>query len=157
MKHGTCTHCGYDMELCQCGKKLNMAGNVEKYQNYNNYENPNRNPFAMTSPRMYQRDEESNKFFTEILPINNEEVAIWVQRTQIHTEKLTSYSRNHHIYGTKREWACHSSTRYCFICTLCDFVDILRSMALSYLDLYPKTLYWRVSESQVYRLSPTRE
>ncbi len=155
MSTSTCTHCGYDTLHCECGKPRNSSGDVTRYTNYTNWKDK-QNMYAMTSPRMYQRDSENNKFFEEILPINNEELKTWVERTTVHTIKLTEYSRDHHIYGTKRVWACHSSSRYCFICTLCDFVDILRSLALSILALYPKPVYWSVSESREYRLSATR-
>lgn len=156
----TCNGCGFQKRHCECGRKRNTSGDVVKYSNYSNWKD-DMNPYSMTSPKMYQRDAESNKYFTEILPILNEEVQIWIERTASHTVKLTEYSRNHHIYGTKRTWSCHDSSRYCFICTLCDFVDILRSMAISFLNIYPKPpLYWAISISDSgqssYRLSQTQ-
>ncbi len=149
MKHGTCTHCGFEREKCQCGKKRNSSGDITKFSHYVNYQDE-RNMFSMSSPQMYQRDVEANKFFDEILPIDKELVSVWVERTSSHTVKLTEYSRNQHIYGTKRTWSCHDSSRYCFICTLCDFVDVLRMMAISILDLdlSTKPLVWSVLSGQ---------
>ncbi len=133
------------MEKCECGKKRNTSGDVAKFSHYVNYENE-KNMFALTTPRMYQRDSEANKFFDEILPIQGELLSVWIERTSVHTMKLTEYSRNQHIYNTKRTWACHDSSRYCFICTLCDFVDVLRMMALSFVKCMPNTsLIWVVS------------
>lgn len=121
-----------------------MAGDVQRYGNYVDYQDE-KNMFAMTSPMAYQRDEEANRFFTEILPIDKEGIKVWLDRTAKHTVKLTEYSRHHHIYGTKRTWSCHTSSRYCFICTLCDFVDVLRMFCISISQLFPKEeIKWNV-------------
>ncbi len=148
MRHGTCSHCGYEMEKCQCGHKRNTSGDVASFSHYTNYSDE-KNMFSMTTPHMYQRDEEANKFFEEILPINTEDVKVWIERTQVHTTKLTEYSRNQHIYGTRTTWACHKSSRYCFICTLCDFVDVLRMFIQGIQDLFPdKPIHWVVDVSK---------
>ncbi len=144
----TCVHCNYDMEHCICGKKRNMAGDVEKFGNYSDWKD-RKNMFAMTTPRMYQRDSEEHKYFEEILPLDKEKLDIWIRRTAQHTVKLTDYARYQHIYGTKRTWSCHDSSRYCFICTLCDFVDILRCLAVSIMEKFPDTpLIWSISLSE---------
>ncbi len=157
MRHGTCSHCGFEMEKCVCGKKRNTSGDVAEFSHYVNYQDE-RNMFAMTSPRMYQRDSEENKFFDEILPVDKELVSVWIERTLLHTTKLTEYSRYQHIYGTKRTWSCHESSRYCFICTLCDFVDVLRMMAGSFMKCCPNTpMVWVISASKDGRSSYSLE
>ncbi len=99
------------MRHCECGKKRNTSGEVVRYSNYTNYSD-DKSMYSMTSPLAYQRDTEARKYFEEILPLDKEQLDIWIERTAQHTVKLTEYSRNWHIYGTKKTWACHDSSRY---------------------------------------------
>ncbi len=108
--------------------------------------------YALTSNINRQEDSSAVKHFSSLFPVEGEKLQSWVRRTARDTLELTENARYHHIHGTSKTWACHTSSRYCFICVLCDFVDILRSMALS---CEKEGGYWKLSldESDVTRYS----
>lgn len=127
----TCTSCGYTIDQCLCGKPRNTSGDVVKFPNYNDLRN--NNDYSLTG-RVNRSDPETRKIMEELNPIDGENLDNFIQRTIIAEEKLCEYSMQHHMYGTKKAWACHTTSRYCFICTLVQFVNVHRMI----LETYPE-------------------
>lgn len=123
--------------------KRNSSGDLVKFNYYTDY-TKEKNLYAMTSSIHQQQQRNEIKHNNDILPIDRESLNIWLKRTIKSSMDLTEYSRNQHIHGTTKTWACHTSSRYCFICTLCDFVDILRIMAHGLEDL-GTSMQWSIS------------
>jgi len=98
-----------------------------KYTNYTDY-STEQNMYAMHKP-IRSKDTEQMKYFEELFPEEEEELETWLRRTARHVHKLTEYAYHQHIYGTKRTWSCHESSRYCFICTLSNLLQNYRNMA----------------------------
>lgn len=91
-------------------------------------------------------DVEALKYFEELFPVQNEELESWIRRSAVHVHKLTEYAYHHHIYGTKRTWSCHESSRYCFICTLSTLLQVIRNMAMDIIELFPvRGVRWKLS------------
>ncbi len=67
----------------------------------------------------------------ELIPVDNEEILTFIKRTDIAESKCLKYGYNHHLHGTKRVWSCHTSSRYCFICTMCQLLETNRAIAYS--------------------------
>lgn len=130
-KKGTCAHCGYENRHCQCNEQ------PEKYPSgyFNYYGNTwSRDNFAITS-RIQRHTEAERKFMEELLPIDKEDVKTYLERSDIAMQKLIEHSIWYHLYGTKKGvWPCHSSSRYCFICNLAQFVEINRTFMMSMND-----------------------
>ncbi len=117
---------------------------MKDLSNYTDY-STEENMYAMHTPTR-AIDVERLKYFEEIFPVDGEENESWVRRTAVHIHKLTEYAYHHHIYGTKRKWACHESSRYCFICTLCNIIEVIRNMSMDMIELYPdEHLRWKLS------------
>ncbi len=89
--------------------------------------------YAMTRSNVKGDELGSVRHSTQLLPVDGERLQKWISRCARDSMELTERSRYHHIHGTSKTWACHSSMRSCFICEVCDYVDILRSMAVSLL------------------------
>ncbi len=124
-----------------------------KYTNYTDYSSEN-NMYAMhTTTR--SRDIEQLKYFEELFPEENEPLDIWLRRTARHVHKLVEYSQHQHVYGTKRTWSCHASSRYCFICTLCQMIENLRNTSIDMLD-HIKTPLKFVKIEDIWRLKPIK-
>lgn len=134
----TCPHCGYEINQCRCGTgeagtTPTIPGKFNYYQDYSKDDTP----YARTSP--IQRNSGVVKHFPELSPLNDESVTIWAERIDRKAHDLTQHARWYHLYGTRKApWPCHSTTMYCFICTLCDLVDNMRHYIDSTLLLYPK-------------------
>ncbi len=136
-KTGTCTSCGYEKIHCICHNKnqrgttynRNTSGQTEKYQHYQNYQETNNDQYAETSRINRGSDEE--KFMEEFNPVQDELLSTYISRTAIATEKLIEHSMFKHIYGGRKPWPSHTSTRYCPVCTLCQFVNTLRATLIS--------------------------
>ncbi len=124
-KKGTCKSCGYAKANCMCGRKKNTTGDFAMYQNYKDFRDTN--DYAMTA-RINRTSAEDRKLMEELFPINGETLETYLKRTDIAESKLIEYSINHHLYGTKRVWSCHTSSRYCFICTLSQFLNSNRAL-----------------------------
>ncbi len=106
--------------------------------------------FALTSSVVKQEEKSEVKHMSSLFPVDGERLESWIRRTARDSLELTENARYHHIHGTKSTWACHTSSRYCIICVACDYVDILRCMALSYMELDLKTPpIWELSLDEV--------
>ncbi len=134
-KTGTCPSCGYEKVHCICNNRnqagttnlRNTSGQTRKFQNYQNYSD--HDDYAETS-RIYRGSDEE-KFMAEFYPIDGETMDIYIARTQLAEEKLIEHSMYKHIFGGRKPWPSHTSTRYCPVCTLCQFVNIHRDIWLS--------------------------
>lgn len=133
-KTGTCASCGYEKIHCICHNKnqygtiynRNTSGERRKYQNYQDYESDNYNDYSQTS-RISSRDIE-RKFMDEFFPVTNETLDIYYARTAIATHELIESSMYKHIYGGRKPWPSHTSSRYCPICVLCQQVETYRQL-----------------------------
>ncbi len=101
------------------------------------------------------RDIERLKYFEELFPEDQEPLAIWLRRTARHVHQLTEYAQHQHVYGTKRTWSCHESSRYCFICTLCSMVENLRNTSMDMLSLIDTPQKF-VKDKQGFRIQPIK-
>ncbi len=106
------------------------------YTNYNDYRNDSNAPYSMTA-RINRSPEIARKFMEELQPVNDEMLTNFYTRTEIAEKELVSYGIHQHLYGTKRVWSCHTSSRYCFICTKAQYIDIHRSINTQLLKLCP--------------------
>ncbi len=134
-KTGTCPSCGYEKIHCICNNKnqhgtmynRNTSGETQKYQYFQNYSN-NPDDYSETA-RIYRHTDEQ-KFMEELNPVNEEYVTSFIARTAIATEKLIEHSMYKHIYGGRKPWPSHTATRYCPVCTLCQFVNLFRDFCI---------------------------
>lgn len=131
-KTGTCNGCGYEKRHCMCGRKRNTSGDYAAYQNYRDYRNIN--DYAMTA-RINRTSVEERKIMEELLPVDGELLTTYIKRSSVAEQKLTEHSIQHHLYGTKKVWACHTSSRYCFICTMAQYVNVHRALWNSLADV----------------------
>ena len=113
------------------------------YQNYRDFRNID--DYAMTA-RLSRTSSEDRKIMEELLPINEEPLWNFIKRTEIAEQKLVEHAINHHLYGTKRVWSCHTSSRYCFICTMAQYINVTRSLFLSMPEEEIKKFYISVTE-----------
>ncbi len=127
-KSGTCDTCGYEKRNCMCGRKKNTSGEYVMYQNYKDFRKID--DYAMTA-RINRTQTEDRKIMEELQPMDGEFLSNYIKRTELAEQKLIEYSINHHLYGTKRVWSCHTSSRYCFICTMAQYLQNNRSILLS--------------------------
>ncbi len=124
-----------------------------KYSNYTDYSQEN-NMYAMHTTAQ-ARDIEQLKYFEELFPEENEPLETWLRRTARHVHKLVEYSQHQHVYGTKRTWSCHASSRYCFICTLCSMLENIRNVSMDMLEHTNQPLkFTRIND--IYRLKPIK-
>ena len=122
----TCPHCGYARTFCICGRKRNTTGDVQKFQNYQDYTTDSDN-YAMTAKFKRPLDKHEKKFLEELNPINGEAITTWIKRSDLSASNVCGYGHSQHLWGTsKGEWACHRTSRYCFICTQIQHIQILR-------------------------------
>ncbi len=121
----TCTHCGFAMYECTCGKKRNTSGEVVAYQNYTDY----RGFSDYATTRRITHEENKQKYMEELHPLSGETLLAFFKRTQTHIQQLNEYSIQHHLVGTKKgAWQCHTSSRYCFICVQVQLTNLLCSI-----------------------------
>ncbi len=136
-KTGTCSSCGYEKIHCICHNQSqagtiyarNTSGETGKYQHFENYSN-NPDDYSETA-RIYRHSNEQ-KFMEEFYPQENEELSTYISRTATATNKLIEHSMHKHIYGGRKPWPSHTSTRYCPVCTLCQFVNNLTDIILAF-------------------------
>ncbi len=122
-----------------------------KYHNYTDY-SQEQNMYAMHKT-LRQNEDEHMKYFEELFPEPDEPLETWLRRTARHVHKLVEYSQHQHVYGTKRTWSCHASSRYCFICTLCNMLDTIRNVSLDMLPCVTTPLKFVIVDD-IYRLKP---
>ncbi len=110
------------------GHKRNTTGDTVKFQYYDNY-NSNTSDYSETA--RINRNTDEKKFMEEFYPVDKELMSTYIARTQTAENKLIEHSMYKHIYGGRKPWPSHSSTRYCLVCTLCQFVNIHRDIWIS--------------------------
>ncbi len=134
----TCPSCGYARTFCICGRKRNSSGDVQKFQNYQDYTNDADN-YAMTAKFKRPLDKHEKKFMEELNPVNGEELQTYIKRSDLSALNLCGYAHSQHLWGTsKGEWACHRTSRNCFICSLIQHIQILRIMSQAVHPFTPK-------------------
>jgi len=127
-KKGTCKSCGYEMKYCICGKKKNSSGDVQLYQNYNDYREASYQNYAVTS-KINRTTREERKIMEELSPVDGELLSTYLKRTEIAEHELIQYSIHYHLYGTRKgAWACHTGSRYCFICSTAQYLNVNRAI-----------------------------
>lgn len=131
-KKGTCNGCGYQKSECMCGRKKNTSGEYTMYQNYKDFRNEP--DYAMTA-RINRTSSEDKKMLTELMPMDGEFLLNYLERSDIGESQLNQYAINHHLYGTKRVWSCHTSSRSCFICTIVQFNNSNRAILSTLKDI----------------------
>lgn len=132
------------MMQCVCGKKRNTSGGVVAYSNYRDMRYTD--DYAMTS-RINRTSAEERKIMEELLPIDGESLDNFVKRTAIAEQKLVEHAVAHHLYGTKRVWSCHTTSRYCFICTMAQFIECTRAILMSFQNV--EDVLIRVDDSEM--------
>ncbi len=136
-KKGTCSSCGFEKRFCMCGKKINTSGEHVMYQNYTDLRGIG-SDYSTIRRSDPSGQKLGRKFMEELMPVDKETLLNWYHRSEIAEDKLCEYSIQHHIYGTKKTWTCHDSSRYCFICTLVQYVNshrIINSSLSNLIDL----------------------
>ncbi len=124
----TCKHCGYLKAECTCGKRRNTSGDPVTYQNYNDYRGMMDGNYSQTS-RIQRSNPEERKLMTELNPVDGETLTNFIKRTDIAENEVIKYAIQHHLFGTRKgAWACHTTTRYCFICVTAQFLNICRTL-----------------------------
>ncbi len=101
------------------------------------------------------KDVEHLKFMEELFPEEDEALENWIRRTARHVHKLTEYAFHQHIYGTKRTWACHESSRYCFICVLSQMLETLRNCSMDMIEHIDTPLKW-YKDGKNFKLKPIK-
>ncbi len=155
-KSGTCQSCGYEKKHCICNAKdtygtihlRNTSGKRRMYQNYSNYHSKDYEDYSRTSAIRPQNVQE-RKIMEELHPINNELLITFIERTAKAEEKLTEYALNHHVYGTSKTWSCHTTSRYCFICVMSQFIDVNRALYESLQEIIPNLSEVHIKVSEV--------
>jgi hypothetical protein len=136
----TCPHCGYARTFCQCGRKRNVDGSIRRRP----WEDYTKNPdeYARTSS-MGRRDSQQ-KWNHDRLPVNAEQLITYIQRSQRPIEELVEYSMHRHLFGTSKTWPCHTQSRHCMVCDLCQEVTTLRQLLDSMVKKYQVLNYDRI-------------
>ncbi len=134
----TCPSCGYARTFCICGRKRNTTGDVQKFQNYQDYTTDGDN-YAMTAKFKRPLDKHEKKFLEELNPVNGESLITYMKRSDLSASNVCGYGHSQHLWGTsKGEWACHRTSRYCFICTQIQHIQMLRIMIQAIYTQNPK-------------------
>ena len=124
-KVGTCDHCGYLKRNCMCGRKRNTSGEVVMYSNYTDLRNSD--DYAMVS-RIQRTSKEERKIMEELNPVDGENLITFLKRNDTAEFELCKYAIHRHLFGTKKTWPCHTTTRYCLVCTLVQVVSVNRAL-----------------------------
>jgi len=145
----TCPSCGYARTFCECGRKRNSSGDVQKFQNFQDYTSDSDN-YAMTAKFKRPLDKSEKKFLAELNPVNGEAISTYMKRSDLSAQNVCGYAHQQHLYGTsKGEWACHRTSRYCFICTQTQHIQILRIMIQAlYTKIDISKLHWDIQVDQ---------
>lgn len=134
-KTGTCPNCDYEKMYCICNNqksrnyntgKRNTSGDLVRppYQNYSEQDDYSRHQHY--DPNAYDR-----KFMAEFYPVDGEPVDIYISRTNLISTKIIESSIHKHLYGGKKVWPCHTTTRYCPVCILAQQVEQCRNIIIS--------------------------
>jgi len=134
-KTGTCEHCNYEKMFCICNNnklrnyntgKRNTSGDLVRppYQNYQEQDDYSRH-------QHYQANDMERKFMQEFFPIDKENLTNYISRTNLAAEKCIESSIYKHLYGGKKPWPSHTTSRYCPICILAQQVEQLRQLIIS--------------------------
>ncbi len=134
-KTGTCPNCDFEKVYCICDNtrirnhntgKRNTSGDLVRppYQNYSEQEDYARHQHY--DPNQYER-----KFMQEFFPIDREPLSIYISRTNLSSKKIIESSVHKHLYGGKKVWPCHTTSRYCPICILAQQVEQLRQIIIA--------------------------
>ncbi len=137
-KTGTCDSCGYEKMFCICDNAKqrmhqtgarNTSGDIvrQPYLNYQAEDDYSRHQHY--DPNSYER-----KFMEEFYPVEAEELTTYISRTNIASTKIVQSSVYKHLYGGKKVWPCHTTTRYCPVCILAQQVEIRRKIIISLKD-----------------------
>ncbi len=112
------------------------------YQNYTDYRQSSYDDYAVTK-RINRTSAETRKIMEELAPVDGESVQTFLTRSDIGVRKLIEYSMHQHLFGTRKgAWACHTASRYCFICSTCQYLDILRSSLMQIQEINPNKEYY---------------
>ncbi len=140
----TCAGCGYQRTFCQCGRPKNTSGETKMFQTYDDWTSKD-NDYSRTAS--FNRAPAERKYMEELYPINKEPVDTWIQRTSIASKKCCEHSYAQHLFNTRKQWACHTSSRYCFICVMIQQIEMLRILAISLTEMLSLHDYcWYVTE-----------
>ena len=143
-KSGTCPHCGYEKKHCICDEgnqrgtihRRSTDGTIRKYNNYTDYREVD--DYAMAS-RINRTDPAKRKIMEELHPHDGESLHSFLERSDTASQKVAEHGIYHHLFGTKKTWACHTTSRYCFICVLAQENECYRMLFQSLreeFDLY---------------------
>ncbi len=138
-KTGTCEVFDYEKVNCICHNqkirnhntgKRNTSGDLVRptYQNYTEQEDYARHQHY--DPNSYER-----KYMQEFWPINGESVSNYLARTNLSSKQIIESSVHKHLYGGKKVWPCHTTSRYCPICILSQHVEMLRQMLVAHSEV----------------------
>ena len=106
------------------------------YQHYDNYNKPHED-YSITSPIYRSAETEERKFVEEAWPVDKEPLTTWINRTSIHEKELIEHIMYKHIFGGKRPWPSHTTSRYCPVCVLAQFVNVTKAVMEGFYELYP--------------------
>ncbi len=134
-KTGTCAVCDYEKMYCICDNaKLrnyqtgarNTSGDLVRppYQNYSEQDDYSRRQHY--DPNSYER-----KFMEEFFPIQDELISTYISRTNLASQKIVESSIHKHLYGGKKVWPCHTTSRYCPVCILAQQVEQNRKLIIA--------------------------
>ncbi len=142
----TCPSCGYTRTFCICGRKRNTSGDIQKFQNYEDYTSDNDN-YAMTAKFKRPLDKFEKKYLKALNPVNGEAIPTWIERSDLSANEVCTYGHAQHLWMTKKgEWACHRTSMNCFICTMIQHIQNLRITTQA---LHQKTdiskLHWDIT------------
>jgi len=134
-KTGTCDNCGYEKMFCICNNSRTRSSNTGKrntsgdlvrppYQNYQDQDDYSRH-------QHYDPSSTERKYMQEFYPIDKEPVSTYISRTNTASQKVIESSIYKHLYGGKKVWPCHTTTRYCPVCILAQQVEALRQIVIA--------------------------
>jgi hypothetical protein len=118
-----------------CGRKRNTSGDYQLYSNYIDYRGTD--DYAVTA-RINRSSAEERKLVEELSPVDGELLITFIERTSLGIEKVCENGIKHHLFGTKKVWACHTSSRYCFICVMAQYVSTLGALWITLREVMPE-------------------
>ncbi len=66
----------------------------------------------------------------ELFPVDKETLSNYIKRSDIGATALIQSSMHKHIYGGRKPWPSHTSSRYCPVCNLCQALETLRQIII---------------------------
>lgn len=122
-----CNACSNPIQYCRCGRGRNTDGSHKEYHQWDGWSSTAEEEFSTTS-RIFRRNPDEAHLMEEIIPIPNEELLTYVQRAYSSRRRQVEYLMHRHIYGTKRTWPCHTTTRTCPVCAMCQIANVSDSL-----------------------------